>query len=226
MVWKTEVCLKHLFTYFSQFISHRSQGVEGCVYLCHAPAWSWGLPGWMSVLRSRGLLSVFCDDLSYWKQQYMLYGLGSVMECQTVQLIAQAGVWSVPHKKLFGHWEQDCAMVWLKLSLFSGCGKANGTSSLTDFPKSFPLLPNAKQGFLLVCDGRKVTLSHLIEGNGTTLHKCTSDGVQKEDWRKLKWKEHRVINSNPSYHWQRCTYFHARKGDGETTPCPLLDLPC
>lgn len=53
-----------LLTYFSQFISHRNQGVGGCVCLFLAPAWSWDLPGWKSVLRSKGLLQVFCHDLT------------------------------------------------------------------------------------------------------------------------------------------------------------------
>lgn len=171
----------------------------------------------MPVLRSIRLLSGFCDDPTE-NGSMCSRGLGSVVECQTVQSVAQAGVWSIPHKNLFDHSEQNCATVWLKLSLFSGGGRTNGASSLTDLPESFPSLPNAKKGFLLVCDGRKMTLSCTIEGNGTSLHKCTSGGVQKEAWRKLNCIERRVSNRNLSDHWQRWACFRAGKGNGEHTP--------
>lgn len=93
------------------------------------------------------LLSVFCDD--FIANSSLCYEVWPQWWSARLQLLAQAGVWSVPLKKPFCH--SGRTVPW---SLFSGCGRGNGSSSLTDLPKSFLSLPNADYGCLLVWDGK------------------------------------------------------------------------
>lgn len=177
MVWKTGVWLKHLFTFPSLFTRKTRVWEDAYAYvlprhgarICLGECLHWGVKDgfqvFVMILLKMAVLLVTRFGFSGREPDCAVSCPSRCLKC-------------TPQKAFWSLGAELCH--WLKLSLFSGSGRTNGASSLTDLPESFPSLPNAKKGLLLVCDGSKMTLSCMIEGSGTSLRKCTSGGVQKE----------------------------------------------